>query len=373
MGFDKGTVSFRMLAGAPDVDALCEHARQLPLPAFDSILTDAVYGWAGCRHLMDKNVSRSACFRDERLLRLNLVKAERKFPGGRLKAEVQRAIDAAEKERGFLRSRDRHEIKKEVVDQLLPEAPVGLAGIELVYDSPASIVYTDALSETKVDALVMEVFKGGKSSLAEIDAHSVATLKNVNPHDLRPLPFRLGGQSEMFAFQLGREFLTWLLWVAETAQEVDLDGRKVALQVDGPLLLADCTGKNSTVAIKGDAPTLTEECQRALQDGKLLKRARVVLACGDVSYGVNVDADDWTFRGMKLPKAEAFEAEEQFFERMESLNVFRLWWLAAFEQFLSLRMNNVEEFEEACRAWMLQRTTRVTGLAGRTNREGGAA
>ena len=66
------------------------------------------------------------------LLRLSLARAQRKYPAGRLKAEVAREQEAWMKAEGraYCPLKVRAELKLSVIERLLPDAPVGLDGVE---------------------------------------------------------------------------------------------------------------------------------------------------------------------------------------------------------------------------------------------------
>ncbi len=369
MSFDSGSVSFRVLAGALDFDAVLESAREMPLEEIDSIRDESRVGWVGPRHLLDGDLSDENCCPMPSLLRLSLVEAQRKYPAGRLAAEVKREQLAWMKSEGraYIPRKVRGELKQEVLARLLPDAPVGLAGIDLVatQEPLKRLIFTDAVSNSKSDALVMALVNA-RQSVCPVTDDLLCEQAGINPRDLKPLPFTGGHgerQTEMFGFTLGREFLMWLLWTAETAQEVDLpDIGRVAVMVDGPLVMKADDARVETLKLQGEAPTISEEFSQAMTNGMLLKRSRVTLCRPgtDWFYSFDVDADDWTFRGVKLPKPDMDAGEtDDFLYRLNHLSRLWSWWIKAFFLFISLRVKCTEKMETSCFDWAFERPLAV--------------
>lgn len=383
MSFENGSVGFRVLAGAIDQDALLDHASGNGLTDIDSIRDECPSGWMGPRHLLDGDLSAENCCTADGLLRLSLVQAQRKYPAGRLKAEVMREVEAWMKAEGraYCPLKTRSELKQSVIERLLPDAPVGLSGIDLIVcGAPLdSFTLTDALSERKMDALSMALGNAHQRVRA-VNPDFLCEEQGINPHDLKPLPFTGGHgerQTEMFGFTLGREFLMWLLWSAETIHEVDLpEIGKVAVFVDGPLVMKADDARVETLRLQGEAPTISGEFSQAMAEGMLLKRARVTLTMPgtDDCYQFEVDADEWTFRGVKLPKMEGSESRESaFLWRLNHLSKLWKWWTGLFGLFLAMRTRSAEKFEKSCFDWAFERPVRcrMRQTGGRKTEDGG--
>jgi hypothetical protein len=227
------------------------------------------------------------------------------------------------------------------------------------------LILTDAVSDAKSDALVMAL-NNAKQRVRPVTPDWLCIDAEINPNDFKPMPFAgicHDKQLEMFSFRLGREFLMWMLWTAETAQEVDLpEIGKVAVMVDGPLVMKADDAKVETLRFQGEAPTISDEFQSAMSAGMLLKRARVTLAQPgtDYFYSFDADADDWTFRGVKVPRPDMDSGEtDDFLFRLNHFSRLWKWWCAAFELFLSFRLHCAEEFHAKCFDWAMERPVAV--------------
>ncbi len=107
------------------------------------------------------------------------------------------------------------------------------------------------------------------------------------------------------------------------------------LQIDGPLVfVSDSDGALETVLKKG-APSLSAEAQTALQVGKKLKQAKLIIAIGGDTWAFTFDAENFCFKSMKLPDGEALEAHSKFQERVQFLHELQQLFLALFVELAS--------------------------------------
>ena len=116
MGFEKGSLSFRMFFAsrdltAEDVDKFAAQA----LPPLNTLAEEEVHGWVAGRHLLDRNVTEENAFLGG-YLRLTLTQAKKKVPVSLLQAECaveEMAVMEAE-DKNYLNQQARTEIKKQV-------------------------------------------------------------------------------------------------------------------------------------------------------------------------------------------------------------------------------------------------------------------
>lgn len=137
---------------------------------------------------------------------------------------------------------------------------------------------------------------------------------------------------------LGQEFLTWLVHrIEETAAPA-----QVELHLGDRVVLAGAAGDRLTVAGAGDARA---EIGAGLRRGKLLDRARLVIARGDRRWELSLDGGLMVYEGLACPKLGPRTAGPPEDGR------------TAFENDLFLRLADVEEalgvldalFAEFCR------------------------
>ena len=102
MGFEKGSLSFRMFfasrdLGAEDVDKFAAQA----LPPLSSLDEEEIHGWVAGRHLLDRNITKENAFLGG-YLRLTLAQAKKMVPTSLLQAECaveeMAAMEAVEAE-----------------------------------------------------------------------------------------------------------------------------------------------------------------------------------------------------------------------------------------------------------------------------------
>lgn len=108
---------------------------------------------------------------------------------------------------------------------------------------------------------------------------------------------------------LGREFLTWLWYIAET--EVDTLtlhseelNKKVSFDIwiDDRLVLESSSGEALESHLKGGAPSQSHEAAAALLSGKQVKEMRLGLRVEDIGeYFVTLKSQDLSPRSLKLP------------------------------------------------------------------------
>ena len=116
MGFEKGSLSFRMFfasrdLGPEDIDKFAAQA----LPPLNTLIEDEVHGWVAGRHLLDRNITEESAFLGG-YLRLTLTQAKKTVPTSLLTAECaveeMAAMEADAKE--YLNQQARSEIRSTV-------------------------------------------------------------------------------------------------------------------------------------------------------------------------------------------------------------------------------------------------------------------
>lgn len=109
---------------------------------------------------------------------------------------------------------------------------------------------------------------------------------------------------------LGREFLTWLWYVAETskdphiAQIVNGERPEVEFQlwVDDRIVLESGNANAHQSVMKGGDPSQSGEASVALQSGKTVRELKIGLHIKDLGdFTANLHCDDLNPRSLKLP------------------------------------------------------------------------
>ena len=159
---------------------------------------------------------------------------------------------------------------------------------------------------------------------------------------------------------LGRNFLTWL-WQYQEDHNGALPPSKLgdfSFLLDGPLaFVAEGAGAFETSVKKG-LPTISAEAKAALTTGKKLKSAKIIIARSEGDeWSFTLDADEFIFRGMKLPEGEALDPISIFEERMTNIFIVQSVFFGLYQKFLAEMTdeNKAKEYQQKAREWVKNR------------------
>jgi len=180
-------------------------------------------------------------------------------------------------------------------------------------------------------------------------------------------------QSKAF---LGREFLTWLWYVAETtdarmavpSRSEDIKELEFDLWVDDRLVLESSAAMAHENVMKGGDPSRSTEASAALSVGKTVKEMKIgVNVQGFGEYTAVLHCDDLNPRSLKLPKNEDAATKEASQEdlpllvRLRQAEIFLTVVDGLFAQFLKARTE--PSWEERglkdVRGWIRARSDKV--------------
>jgi hypothetical protein len=365
MGFESGSVSFRLFhvpGGLPagSLEKFAAHAA----PGIEHLGREPVSGWVTGRHLLDRNITEDTAV-VAGYLRLTLLKAERKIPEALLRAHcrMEELAQMAAENAPFLRAPARAAIRKAVVERLLPKMPPTLTGIPIVFDNNERLLYVGATAQKQVEALALAFGQTtGRKLVPVTPAAAALERKRLNVRDLQPASYSPEFEDGQASESLGQDFLTWLWFHSETrGGTVTLeDGGEFAVALEGPLLFVlEGEGAHEAILRRG-APLVSAEAKTALLAGKKLRAARLLLVRGDEGWRGALDAEEFVFRGVALPKGEKLDPVSRFQERMGALDLFRRAVLGYFDLFLDERADGARwrETLKAIHRWVSGRTTR---------------
>ena len=167
-------------------------------------------------------------------------------------------------------------------------------------------------------------------------------LFNVQAEDLEPVVFSPKPNGDFVVNNIGFDFLTWLLFCAETGRtSFDLGGglRDVRVALDGPVAMRLEAQGAHRVALRDGAPLGGVECQAALLAGKKISSVKMALQLAeDQVYAAVVDGGTFSFHSLKPPALDANrDPREIFVDRMSQLQVFSDAFYALFGLFLRER------------------------------------
>jgi hypothetical protein len=238
--------------------------------------------------------------------------------------------------------------------------PPQLKGIDLVYDDRAHILYASATSPKQADALVLSLMQTAGCQAQAADPETLAaSMEGVDVRDWAPASFSGELDDGMVDGTAGREFLMWLWYCSEKRGGLASipDVGEVAYTVEGPLtFVREGKGAHEITLRKGE-PMLSAEARTALQNGKKLKKAKLQFARGEETWAFTFDADEFVFRGLKLPQTETYDRVGKFQERMVLLDTFRRCFFHLFSTFVKERNASASwnKTKDEMRRWSAER------------------
>ncbi len=323
MPLESGSVSCRLFYLPRPLPPGCvDRFAAAAAPPLDTLGSGAVTGWVTGRHLLDRVITEDNAFLAG-YLRLTLMKAERKIPPALLRAECRMAELTELQARGaaFLKRTERAEIKREVIDRLLPQMPPTLTGIDMAGDVQGESLVATAVSEAQVEAFSLQFRNTTGCDIIPLTAGTIAARhRSLDVRNLPPSSFSPEVEDAEAGNHTGHEFLTWLWFMSEArGGSVELDTTSVAILVEGPLTFIFEGGGAHEASLRRGAPEISVEAKSALLGGKKLRRAKLTLACRDQNWNFTLDAESFALRGLKLPKSENLDSISRFQERMLSI------------------------------------------------------
>lgn len=368
MPFESGSISFSMfhLAGRLPADAASRFAARAA-PPLSSLGAEEIRGWVGGRHLLDLPITEENAFFAGHL-RLTFLRAERKAPASLVKAQCLIEELAAQRAEGrpFLRRQQRAEIRRSVIERMLPEMPPQLRALPLVLAPDSPLLLAPAMSETQRDLLCVEFYKTVGMKLTPAGPETLAReRRRANPDDWNGCSFSPEIPDGEADAGPGRQFLTWLWFAAEEREgrASDADG-EFAFLLDGPLVFQrEGEGAHETLVRRG-APMISAEAKACLLAGKTLRSARLVLARGDREWRAAFDAERFAIRGLRLPEdrtaPRSWDPATRFQERMAAVGEFIAMLLALYDRFVDERSEprRWKTTQREMQAWVAGRKAR---------------
>lgn len=347
MSFESGSVSFRLFYLLEKYDStVVDNFAQNIIPPLTSLRTDPLSGWVTGKHLFDRDLCDERCILGPYLY-AQLLKAEKKIPAALLRAHIQREEEVELRARNleFLPRAVKQELRERITAELQPTMPPTLNAIPTVVDFRNNLLISTALSAKQLDALVPAI-RTTLGSVPVLVTPETAALrrKNINAHDLDLVSFAPHqGIEAPLENTLGMDFLTWLWYVWERDGGVFQcqEGREFGIMLEGPLtFFREGAGAHEALLRKG-SPLNSQEAGTALQCGKKLTKAKVIIARDNELFSATIDSE-FAFRGVKLPKGEQRDPVGRFCERMGFIEELWSLWLQLFDRFLDIRTDKTQ-------------------------------
>jgi len=324
-------------------------------------------GWAGGDHVLDMNFELGKNLVDDALHLAIRIDTD-KIPGPLLRAYTQIETEARAQlnPSGIATKAQRQEAKEAAKLRAEAEAADGrfrrLNHCPILWDGQSNTLYAGSTSTTVLDrlqALFRETFD---RPLEPITAGSLA--RGLTPGDPEepgrltgnlgrgPLALVGGSGDETSSITwadgdtsnhdyLGNEFLVWM-WHAlqHDGETLGLsDGSEVTVMLAKTLTLDCPRGETGRDQLTDDAPTRLPEALRALQAGKLPRKAGMILVRQGAQYELTLQAETLSVSSAALPKPEEerLSPHERRIGRLDSLRHLTRTLDLLFETYLSRR------------------------------------
>jgi hypothetical protein len=305
--------------------------------------TDGVHmGWSGGRHVLDmtfelgQNVVNDA-------LHLGMRVDADKIPGDLLRAYTQIELDAraAGNPSGKPTKAQREEAKEAALVLAEAEAADGRFRRRKMYpvlwDGQTGTLYAGVTSLAVLDRLLPLFRETFDRSLEPVTAGSLTRdiareLGRFDAVDAAP-PLTLFGEADEPASVVwaesdptsidywGNEFLLWLWYTLQSQGDTIAlsDGSEVTVMVAKTLTLDCPRGQTGRDNMTTEGPTRMPEALRALQTGKLPRKAGLILDRQGSQYDLTIQAETLSVSGLGLPKAEDVSRDDAKLARVDAL------------------------------------------------------
>ena len=362
MPFDRGSITFSMFDLAGDIpEDFAEKFAAAKAGTLDSVTAEPQFGWVTGRHLLDTAIDAGSA-QSGGSYYLTLRQAVRKIPASLLNALCRReeqAFLAANPGRDYVSGKDKKRIKEDVIARHISKMPPALSGISMVLEPNDKYLYLGAASQSQIDLFIENFYRVTKMEplqltpalILEREFHTTcAAFPALKLNDSPVIPADP---------QVGRDFLTWLLYYSETVGKLNFENNEFDIMLEAPLVLIDeneARGAGETTVKKGGSPLRSAEAKAAINVGKKLKKAKLTITRMNQIWSGTFDADRFVFTGFKLPEGEEMNEDEIFAERIQNLEIFRAALIGYFKAFAAAMLGDeFEKTQQAVRDWAASR------------------
>jgi hypothetical protein len=364
MGFLAGRLTFARYRlakrgvkhfGPDQLDLLAAHAiGKTRLKASDGVET----GWTAGDHILDTQFDLAKNIVND-TLQFALRIDQQKIPADLLRAYTHVELAALTKGNpsGLPSKRQKREARDAARDRLEQEASDGRflkrKAYPLLWDalSQELLIGTTASGVLdRVHTLFQQTFGFGFEPLgagrrAYLLAESRQQTRGID--DAGPASFVPGVSPAAVSWLpdednrdfLGNEFLFWL-WYTLDAESDTLrlvDGSEAAVMLARTLTLECPRGQTGKETITSDGPTRLPEARRAVQAGKLPRKAGLTLVRHDRQYEFTLQAESLAVSGLRLPAPEGIDERARLEERVEFLRHFLETFDLLYDSFAQIR------------------------------------
>ena len=349
MGFLNGRITFtRFRVSGPGPlpfgDEIIEQARgRIIDPSGAGHAPDGIaVGWAGGDHVLDLTLDPAKNIIEDALHMAVRIDTD-KIPGSLLRAYTRIETDALARNNpsGFPTKAQRQEAKEAARVRAEAEAADGrfrrMRHFPVLWDGRSNVLYAGTNSTASLDRLRTLFRETFDRPLEPITAGSLAyTLaetrgleRTVEDHG----PALFLGEGAAYATVawadsdsssrdfLGNEFLLWLWHTLQSVGDTLTlpDGSEVTVMLAKTLTLDCPRGETGRDCLTDEGPTRLPEAFRALQAGKLPRKAGLIVVRDGVQYEFTLQAETLAVCGASIPRPEGVTGHDALVARVEGL------------------------------------------------------
>ncbi|MCC6418719.1 MAG: hypothetical protein IT429_10830 [Gemmataceae bacterium] len=297
-------------------------------------------GWIAGDHILDTRFDLAKNVVNDTLHFALRVDAQ-KVPGDLLRAYTQVELEAlaAGNPSGHPSARQRREAREMAKAKIEAESADGRylrrKAYPLLWDARSNELLVGTNSVTILDRLHplfeqtfgrgFELHGAGRQAFAQAEGRD----QTRGVDDAKPALFIPGAAVSEVAWLpdeanrdfLGNEFLLWLWFVLDSESDaLELADKSEVTAMFARTLTLECPrGQTGKESIASDGPTRLPEARRAIQAGKLPRRAGLTLVRHDQQYEVTLQAETLGISGAKLPPPEGEDERARHNERVDQL------------------------------------------------------
>jgi hypothetical protein len=388
--FASGSISFRrvLVVGDPGhLDGILEALRANKFQGQElGVPEEVVYGWSGGAHIHDVEFTFEAnVFNDFVLFALRVDTAKAPPELKRAYTAAEEAAAARSNPSGFLSKTQKREVRELVRQRLEDELKAGKHRrsrlVPVAWDTARRVLYTPAANadaekllelweRTFGDGCKLLPLSAGADALRDAESRG----KRRDHEDARPTRFARGpqgdGQYPEYPWIakgpepkdfFGNEFLLWLWREAEQGTLGD-----TTVFFDRGLELECAYGQTGRDTFRAEGPTRMSEARDALRQGKVPRRAGLILDTGaGEQFTFTLAAETLALSGVQLPKPETAETPREAVEmRLTSLTNLVLVLDDLYQAFLCQRLSgDWPRWTAATRRWIESSAATKAGAA----------
>lgn len=357
---------------------LSDRLKMFAFTPIDDIAEERSFGWTNFDDLLDIEWKQSVP-QKEPYIAFSLRLDTRRIPAAVLSKENKIALSADQEKikalgKNFVSLERKREIREQVKLRLLARTIPTPAYFEVVWHTESGAIWLGSASP-KIQDMFVELFGRTfpeigaihmltpyESALAILgdDEDAIDRLNALEPSDFS------GAQDATEVSHgvddiLSEEFLTWVLYLSRTGQNVFTVSTHISAMiedVDQPLSIHHFNGVRRKVAIvRGEESTFVE-VWKGMQEGKKVCGVNLCLNINDSPYSARVAYPDLILRSAKLPKIKRDKEDDDpdglFLERMYFFETLYAAFDGIFDTFVRLRVSDAWQTEaQAIKDWVL--------------------